>query len=505
MCLENHIQHVLRAVEQSLSKLVVDMDECMKYITTKLATTNKQVAVIDEEIFSLQETYAKWRIDSDTKLEMLINRLKATKALLDEQVNDEESRNLQSLREIKTKIENQGERFKIVSTIANITKIKTQHLSQMKELQSGLLKQATELKKLEIHVENLQITTPYIDEKLYDYTDDEMLQLLRPVKYENTNKVIDQCGIKIAEHVKFKCEELYTHNSTYSSGIQIQENANKCEDLKQYLRQKFNKVNSFQILLSRWCHRVSTIVDSLYVGIPEYNRIVLYHTVDQRIKKTFNSTHQTIVLKQASNGEIIAGGKEGLFVTNKEFNNWLIIQGGSFADVVIHGNKFTAIDYTQHKIVTYEWSHSQGVKYQWTLKSSTNIRTQHRNNVNFDVNTTLAVNSIDNNVIVCHYNTLVVYAKSGQYVKTITLSGYNSIVGTDNKGNIILGDYDTGDIYSIKDVKQLDINNMEQYLVGQKYQCILDMTVDCDKNLWILQGDNTFFSPCYLTKYVPMN
>jgi predicted regulator of Ras-like GTPase activity (Roadblock/LC7/MglB family) len=500
MCLENHIQHVLRTVEQTLSKLVVDMDECMKNITTKLETNNKQVTAIDEEILNLQETYAKWRIDSDTKLEMLINKLKATKALLDEQVNDEESRNLQTLREIKTKIENQGGRFKIVSTIASITKMKTQHLSHMKELQSGLLKQATELKRLEIHVENLQLTTPYIDEKLYDYTDDEMLQLLRPVKYVNTNKIIDQSGIKIAEHVKFKCDKLYAHNS---SGIQIQENVNKCEDLKYYLSQKFNKVNSF-LVSKRLSNRFSTLDDSLYVGIPESNRIFQYNTAGRHIK-TFNNTQKTIVLKQASNGDIIVGGMEGLFVTNKELQNWLLIQGGSFSDVVIHGNKFTAIDYNQYKIVTYEWINSHGDKYQWTLKSSIDIRTQHRNNVNFYVNATLAINSIDNNVIVCCDNTLVVYSNSGKHVKNITLSGNSSIVGKDNKGNMILGEYWTGNIYSIKDVTQLDKNHMTQYLVGQKYQYIYDMTVDCDKNLWILHGHDTFFNLCYLTKYVPMN
>jgi hypothetical protein len=146
VCLKDHYQHSLQTIEQSLSTLVIDMDECMKNFTTKLATTDKQVEAINEEILNVQETYAKWRIESDTKLKMLINRLKATKALLDEQVNDEESRNLQRLREIKTKIQNQGERFKIASTIAYLTKNKTQHLSQMKELQSGLLKHATELK-----------------------------------------------------------------------------------------------------------------------------------------------------------------------------------------------------------------------------------------------------------------------------------------------------------------------------------------------------------------------
>jgi hypothetical protein len=38
--------------------------------------------------------------------------------------------------------------------MASFNKMKTQHFSQMKELQSGLLKQASELKNLEIHVEN---------------------------------------------------------------------------------------------------------------------------------------------------------------------------------------------------------------------------------------------------------------------------------------------------------------------------------------------------------------
>jgi hypothetical protein len=77
---------------------------------------------------------------------MVINRLKATKSLLDEQVNDEESSILEILMANKTKIQNQREGLKIASIISNLTKMKTQNLSLMNELQSGLLKQVSELK-----------------------------------------------------------------------------------------------------------------------------------------------------------------------------------------------------------------------------------------------------------------------------------------------------------------------------------------------------------------------
>jgi hypothetical protein len=326
VCLKDHYQHSLKTIEQSLSRLVVDMNECMKNITTKLATTKKQIEAIDEEILNLHETYAKWRIDSDTKLDLLKYRLKATKALLDEQVNYEESKNVELLKEIKTKVQNQRERLKIVSLVANLTEVKTQQLSQMKELQSGLLKQAIELKQLEIHVENLQITTPYIDEKLYDYTEDEILQLLRPVKYVNTNKVIDQSGIKIGKNL---VQHMF-------------------EDLNEYLAQKFNQVTT--ITLPNYSYRLNAIGDSLYIGLFNNNTIQQYNTAGQCVK-TFNNTHQTLVVKQATNGDIITGGQEGLFVTNKEFNNWLLLQNGSFADIVIHGNKFTAIDIKQYKVL----------------------------------------------------------------------------------------------------------------------------------------------------------
>jgi hypothetical protein len=104
-------------------------------------------------------------------------------------------------------------------------------------------------------------------------------------------------------------------------------------------------------------------------------------------------------------------------------------------------------------------------------------------------------------VIVCCLNALLVYSYSGKRVKSITLSGSNSIIETDNKGNMILGKWGTGSIYSIKDVKQLDsldTNDMEQCLVGLKCTNIRDMIVYCDTNLWILHGC------CNHSKYVPI-
>jgi hypothetical protein len=74
LCINDHYRHVIQTAEKALNNKVTDMEDCMKNITTKLVTTSRQVEAIDEEILNLQETYAKWRIDSDRKLEMLINR-----------------------------------------------------------------------------------------------------------------------------------------------------------------------------------------------------------------------------------------------------------------------------------------------------------------------------------------------------------------------------------------------------------------------------------------------
>jgi hypothetical protein len=107
-----------------------------------------------------------------------------------------------------------------------------------------------------------------------------------------------------------------------------------------YRSQMFNKATTTTVFYS---YRVNTIGDSLYIGLPNNNTIQQYNTASQCVN-TFNNTHQTLVVKQATNGDIITGGRGGLFVTNKEVNNWFLLQNGTYSDVVIHGNKLTAFE-----------------------------------------------------------------------------------------------------------------------------------------------------------------
>jgi uncharacterized Zn finger protein len=140
------------------------------------------------------------------KLEMLISKLKATKATIDETVNDEESRNIERLKEFKTRIQNQAERLRMASRLSKLTKEKTRNTSQLMQLQSGLFEQAKDLSSSTNFVEEFQQTTPYIKEELYEYTDEELKKIMRPLTYESTNKMVHECGL-VFKQLEFMCED----------------------------------------------------------------------------------------------------------------------------------------------------------------------------------------------------------------------------------------------------------------------------------------------------------
>jgi hypothetical protein len=93
-----------------------------------------------------------------------------------------------------------------------------------------------------------------------------------------------------------------------------------------------------------------------------------------------------------------------------------------------------------------------------------------------------------------------VYSDSGEYVTSVTLlqNSYH-LIGIDSKDNVILSEFDTGIVYSINNILQLNPYNMRQYIIFHKK--IYDMTIDCDGNLWILHGNQ----PYQITKYVPLH
>jgi chromosome segregation ATPase len=263
-------------------------------LKNKLEIAVTQVETIEEEIEKIREMYAKWRNESGMKLEILINRLRATKAAMDEEVNEEESMNLEKLKKIKTSIQNQLERWRIVTNLADATRARTRHQSQLMELKSGLYQQAEELSAQGIYVESYSLTTPYISEETYEYTEDEQRQLIRPVTYENTHKVIDQFV-----------------------------------DLEQYLKNNFEHTLTVEIS-NEWCNRINILGQLINIGVD--NTIQLYNTAGACVN-SYNNVHETIIVKQANNGDVIAAGFDGLYVTKKDFSQWTLLREGMYSDI----------------------------------------------------------------------------------------------------------------------------------------------------------------------------
>jgi hypothetical protein len=153
----------------------------------------------------------------------------------------------------------------------------------------------------------------------------------------------------------------------------------------------------------------------------------------------------------------------------------------------------------QCKVETFELCNDTSSE-EWKLKASFDIEPEDRG-----YGDGIEVLTVDkgNNVIICSLNKLLVYSSSGEHIKNIQLLGdIYLITGKDNKGNVILCNFQAGKFYSINNIPQMDCNNMEQYLVCEGYGKSRDMTIDCEGNLWILHV--SYLKQFCLTKRMPI-
>jgi gas vesicle protein len=160
-CQIEHCKHSLKTTDLALQEIVNKMKDYMKNITTKLITSEKQLESIDKEIESIKKTYSKWKEESDRKLEILTNRMKAHKAEINDKVYEEQLQNIKRLEEIKHSVIGKVERFKVVLNLIQVTNTRTKNQSQLVELHSGLLEQGNQLTLEEIHVEQFQQIMPF--------------------------------------------------------------------------------------------------------------------------------------------------------------------------------------------------------------------------------------------------------------------------------------------------------------------------------------------------------
>jgi hypothetical protein len=107
----------------------------------------------------------------------------------------------------------------------------------------------------------------------------------------------------------------------------------------------------------------------------------------------------------------------------------------------------------------------------------------------------------DASVIICNNNILFVYDILGGHYGNMLLVGQTyMIAGVDRENNVILCDFDSGELYTIYNMLQLNPMNMQRYIGRRKKIHIRDITIDYEGNLWALHGNG----PYYLTKYAPM-
>jgi hypothetical protein len=89
-CLEDHKEHNIQPTNKTLDDNHDKINKFIRSFNPNLALSEKQAQCIDNEIQNLRVLYTRWREYSNRRWEILLTRLKDTKALIDEHVDQEE-------------------------------------------------------------------------------------------------------------------------------------------------------------------------------------------------------------------------------------------------------------------------------------------------------------------------------------------------------------------------------------------------------------------------------
>lgn len=462
--LTSHNTHVIETVEEAIDRLLPEMQTNAKNVNKNLYKIQKQIESVSSKIEEVKQNYSAAKIEMDTELEKCINSLKMKRAKVEEEMNEKESEALDKLQQIKKRLKFHQNKLKNIYRLTKVTTDTARKSSLLNELQSGLFDNLKELGSEKKDDENFEIKLPLFHRG--DNTiEEEWNFLVGETTYGNSFGIIDTLGINWTD------------------------NRYMCENFSAFTQKRMEKATEVKVS-SLWCNGFSYIDTQIWIGFPSNNKLLVYNN-DGVLQRTIE-TNKVTAIKKTGNGDLVACGFYGLYVTNQDCNLWTKICGGKYSDVYVHGKRFSALQYDNPRVVTYQLVMNMDTEQtQWALVGSFDLPEQYfgqhdsMNKIVVDKSNTIMVSKCGNK------KAIFTFTEQGtlQYIQD-TRNWEPLLCGMDNNEAMLIANYQQGKLYVVESIHDLGSEiNMIDMEVKFKGDELLDAIVDYDCNIWTLQGN----------------
>lgn len=478
--LTNHNTHKIETITEAVKRLLPEMEANTGNVHRIIDKIQKQIDSFSVRINETKESYAAAKTELDVQVENIIYRLKALKLQKEAEINDQEVAALNVLYGTKHRLENQQSKLKNICRVAQLTSkhsVQTTLLTEF-EMPYDLLNKVKELALKKKDDELYEILLPSVEPD--PSAVEEPQKNLCEVKYQASSVVIDTSGVKWMDN-RFMCDDfsvLMGKELHHSKGIKI---------------------------VKQWCNGLSCLGEKLWVGFPNDSKLHVYNDSGDLLHGI--NTDKVTAIRMAGNGDFIAAGLCGLFLTNEYCSEWKELCFGKYSDLCVHGKKFTALRYDIPKVVTFELKFNEESKTtQWTEVSSFGLPPKHfSEEENLSYNSKLVVTK-SNEVIISkcgdENKRAVFNFTDGGVLKHMRPTGSWAplICGQDKMGKIMIASFNPGRLYVIDAFQDLTTLGGKQSIDLSIDSYLWDAVIDSRHQLWTLQGHMNSYR---LVKYHP--
>ena len=466
----DHEHHKAETVEQALERILPETEKSARQVVENINSREAQIEAVKKEIEQTKECYAYCRIQMDDHLEKVMCQMRAMKAQMEEDVNEQESIALALLKGIKQQLEKQLSQARIISNLTAVVTTETRHISQLQQLHNGLfenVKAIGETKIADIHFELPEA----------EFTEGHRIQ-------EELENVFG--GLRF---------DLNGTNISTSGKVWVNKDDNfLCHDFEAVADCILAK--SLQIDIIGWCNRISLIDNKLWmpVGIDSFDYSIKLYNKYGKHEETIDTGGKKIhVVRKAYNGDLILGGN-GLYITTKDFEEWTMLAEGKFSDVVVHQRSFFALEYDFEYIQQYSLEDGQ-----WQCIHEHTLVEDEPTDLNLDSNSTLCFSG-DNFLINSTRNkALYKFSDTRKYMQMFRKGNADLVFcQIDDKGKALIADFE-GEHFYLLDTKQKGEIAIKETWQSISVEQVIDAVYDSGNNeLWTLSGTKTI----KLTKFI---
>lgn len=456
-----HRTHEIETVGEAIYRLLPEMRANTDKVRLNLVKLENQIDVVSENIEQTRNNYSVVKRKLTEEVEEMIKKLCAIKVAKDKDLDCHEAKDIEMLENKKQLLRNEIKKLRNISSVATVTMETSKNATLLNEMKLGLFDRLKELTRRELRENQLRQAAPDIHAW--------KASLVRDIKD----------SIKIDQKFKTDCCFQGDKSFLYDNFCKL-----FTHDLK--------KVGEIP-LPGSWCHGVSCIDKSLWVGLPNDKQLRIYSFYGNLLRTI--PTDRVVTIKQAGNGDLIVAGFCGLYVTNVTCSGWCKICDGRYNHLCIHGNGFSAMQYDDiPRIITFELSMAVKDKscVPWKMVSAFELPREHfqEKHPRLNSNNTFMKDKCNNFIVAnCKKRSLYEFTEDGQLHYIHNIRDWEPFIcGRDQKGLMLIASYQDGKLYSIDTIEDFNYKALKL----PKCRHLIDSVVDNDGNLWTLQGCSSY-------------